>query len=152
MGGGAVLKNSRISSTVSRIDLKDIPDNIALKLDTIVSQGQYKRGFIADIQGIKSVTARGILVDSQGKILEQVTGFAINKDNTDEPPVSFFTNSLGEFSLTELKPGNYKLTINVQNTEPLELKIKETPETEELDLGTVVCKDSIKKGKNDENT
>lgn len=151
MGGGAVLKNSRISSTVSRIDLKDIPDNIALKLDTIVSQGQYKRGFIADIRGIKSVTARGILVDSQGKILEQVTGFAINKDNTDEPPVSFFTNSLGEFSLTELKPGNYKLTMNVQNTEPLELKIKETPETEELDLGTIVCKDSIKKGKNDEN-
>lgn len=150
MGGGAILKNSRTSLTVSRIDLKDIPDDISLKLDTIVSQGQYKRGFIADIQGIKSVTARGILVDSQGKILEQVTGFAINKDNTDETPVSFFTNSSGEFSLTELKPGNYKLTINVQNTEPIELKIKETLETEELDLGMVVCKDSTEKGKKDE--
>lgn len=150
MGGGAVLKNSRTSLTVSRIDLKDIPDDISLKLDTIVSQGQYKRGFIADIQGIKSVTARGILVDSQGKVLEQVTGFAINKDNTDETPVSFFTNSSGEFSLTELKPGNYKLTINVQNTEPIELKIKETLETEELDLGMVVCKDSTEKGKKDE--
>lgn len=150
MGGGAVLKNSRTSLTVSRIDLKDIPDDISLKLDTIVSQGQYKRGFIADIQGIKSVTAHGILVDSQGKVLEQVTGFAINKDNTDETPVSFFTNSSGEFSLTELKPGNYKLTINVQNTEPIELKIKETLETEELDLGMVVCKDSTEKGKKDE--
>lgn len=150
MGGGAVLKNSRTSLTVSRIDLKDIPDDISLKLDTIVSQGQYKRGFIADIQGIKSVTARGILVDSQGKVLEQVTGFAINKDNTDETPVSFFTNSSGEFSLTELKPGNYKLTINVQNTEPIELKIKETLETEELDLGMVVCKDSTEKEKKDE--
>lgn len=150
MGGGAVLKNSRTSLTVSRIDLKDIPDDISLKLDTIVSQGQYKRGFIADIQGIKSVTAHGILVDSQGKILEQVTGFAINKDNTDETPVSFFTNSSGEFSLTELKPGNYKLTINVQNTEPIELKIKETLETEELDLGMIVCKDSTEKGKKDE--
>lgn len=150
MGGGAVLKNSRTSSTISRIDLKDIPDNIDLRLDTIVSQGQYKRGFIADIQGIKSVTACGILVDSQGKILEQVTGFAINKNNTDEPPVSFFTNSSGEFSLTGLKPSSYKLMVNVQNTEPIELKIKETPENEDLDLGTVVCKDSLDKGKNDE--
>jgi len=151
MGGGAVLNNSRTSSTVSRVDLRDIPDDISLKLDTIVSQGQYKRGFIADIQGIKSVTAHGILVDSQGKILEQVTGFAINKDDTDEPPVSFFTNSSGKFFLTDLKPGNYKLTINVRNTEPIELKIKETVGGDELNLGTVICKDSIEKGKNDEN-
>ena len=151
MGGGAVLNNSRTSSSVSRIDLKDIPDNIALKLDTIVSKGQYKRGFIADVYGFKSVTAHGILVDSQGRILEQITGFAINKNNTDEPPISFFTNSSGEFFLTELKPGNYKLTINVQNTEPLELEIKETDEDDELDLGTIVCKDSIVKEENYEN-
>lgn len=151
MGGGAILRNSRTSSSISRIDLKEIPDNISLKQDTIVSQGQYRRGFIADIQGIKSVTARGILVDSQGKILEQVTGFAINKDNTDEAPVSFFTNSSGEFFLTELKPGRYKLTVNVQNTESIELKIKETmSEDDMLDLGTVVCKDLVVKGKNDE--
>ena len=147
LGGGAILNNSRTSASVSRIDLKDIPDNITLKQDTIVSQGQYKRGFIADIQGKKSITACGILVDSRGKILEQVTGFAINKDNTDEPPVSFFTNSDGEFFLTELRPGKYKLTINVQNTENIELEIKEADsETEVIDLGKIVCKDSIEKG------
>ena len=83
--------------------------------------------------------------------MEQITGFAINKNNTDEPPISFFTNSSGEFFLTELKPGNYKLTINVQNTEPLELEIKETDEDDELDLGTIVCKDSIVKEENYEN-
>lgn len=147
LGGGAVLNNSRTSTSISRIDLKDIPDNVTLKQDTIVSRGEYKRGFIADIQGTKSLTACGVLVDSQGKILEQVTGFAINKDNTDEPPVSFFTNSDGEFFLTELKPGRYKLTINVQNTENVELEIKEAnSETEIIDLGTIVCKDSTEKG------
>lgn len=147
LGGGAVLNNSRTSTSISRIDLKDIPDNITLKQDIIVSQGQYKRGFIADIQGTRSITASGILVDSQGKILEQVTGFAINKDNTDEPPVSFFTNSDGEFFLTELRPGRYKLTVNVQNTENIELEIKETnSENEIIDLGTIVCRDSIVRG------
>jgi outer membrane usher protein len=147
LGGGAVLNNSRTSTSISRIDLKDIPDNVTLKQDTIVSRGEYKRGFIADIQGTKSLTACGVLVDSQGKILEQVTGFAINKDNTDEPPVSFFTNSDGEFFLTELKPGRYKLTINVQNTENVELEIKEAnSETEIIDLGTIVCKESTEKG------
>lgn len=150
LGGSAVLNNSRISSSVSRIDLRKIPDDISLKQDTIVSQGQYKRGFIADIQGIKSVTACGILVDSQGKILEQVTGFAINKNNTDEPPVSFFTNSSGEFSLIELRPGKYKLIVNIKNIENIELEIKEPSEDEILDLGTIVCKDSIKKEENDE--
>lgn len=147
LGGGSVLNNSRTSTSISRIDLKDIPDNVTLKQDTIVSRGEYKRGFIADIQGTKSLTACGILVDSQGKILEQVTGFAINKDNTDEPPVSFFTNSDGEFFLTELKSGRYKLTINVQNIENIELEIKEAnSEDEILDLGTIVCKDSIEDG------
>ena len=147
LGGGAILNNSRTYTSVSRIDLKDIPDNITLKQDTIISRGQYKRGFISDIQGIKSITACGILVDSQGKILEQITGFAINKDNTDEPPVSFFTNSDGEFFLTELRPGRYKLTINVQNTENIELEIKETNSEDEIvDLGTIICKDSIVKG------
>ncbi len=151
LGGGAVLSNSRISSSISRIDLREIPDNINLKQDTIVSQGQYKRGFFVDIQGTKSIMANGILVDSQGKPLEQVTGFAINKDNTDEMPVSFFTNSDGEFSLMELRPGKYKLTINVQNVENIELEIKETKSEDEiLDLGTIVCKDSIEGDKNDE--
>ena len=152
LGGGAVLSNSRISPSVSRIDLRDIPDNINLKQDTIISQGQYKRGFIVDIQGTKSITAIGILVDSQGKPLEQVTGFAINKDNTDELPVSFFTNSEGEFSLMDLRPGRYKLTINVQDIENVELEIKETKtEDEILDLGTIVCKDSNEEGENDKN-
>ncbi len=147
LGGGAVLRNSRTSSSVSRIDLRNIPDNISIKQDTVVSQGQYRRGFIADIQGTKSVTAHGILVDSQGKILEQVTGFAINKDNTDEAPASFFTNSSGEFFLTELKPGKYKLTVNIQNTENIELEIKEAmSEDDVLDLGTVICRDSVTKG------
>ena len=151
MGGGAVLNNSRISTSVSRIDLKDIPDNISLKQDTIISQGQYRRGFVADIQGTKSITANGILVDSQGKPLEQVTGFAINKDNTDEQPVSFFTNSEGEFSLMELRPGKYKITVNVQNTESFEIEIKETKSEDEiLDLGTIVCKDFIEEDENDE--
>lgn len=151
LGGGAVLNNSRISTSVSRIDLKDIPDNISLKQDTIISQGQYRRGFVADIQGTKSITANGILVDSQGKPLEQVTGFAINKDNTDEQPVSFFTNSEGEFSLMELRPGKYKITVNVQNTESFEIEIKETKSEDEiLDLGTIVCKDFIEEDENDE--
>lgn len=151
LGGGAVLSNSRISSSVSRIDLRDIPDNINLKQDTIISNGQYKRGFIADIQGIKSITAHGILVDSQGQPFEQVTGFAINKDNTDEQPVSFFTNSEGEFSLIALRPGKYKVTVNIQNTESFEIEIRETKSEDEiLDLGTIVCKDSTKKGENNE--
>ena len=152
LGGGAVLSNSRISSSVSRIDLRDVPDNINLKQDTIVSEGQYRRGFIVDIQGTKSITANGILVDSQGKPLEKITGFAINKDNTDELPVSFFTNSDGEFSLMGLKPGKYKLTVNVRNTESIELEIKATESEDEiLDLGTIVCEDSIEEDENDEN-
>ncbi len=151
IGNSTVLNNSRISTSISRIDLRNIPDNISLKQDTIVSQGQYKRGFVADIQGIKSVTARGILTDSQGKVLEQVTGFAINKDHVDEPAVSFFTNSDGEFFLSELKPGRHKLVVNIQDTEEIEVEIKETEEDEVFDLGTMVCRDSVEKGKNDEN-
>ena len=55
MGGGAVLNNSRTSSSVSRIDLKDIPDNIALKQE--VRNLRTKLDVLSDNNGEGSSTA-----------------------------------------------------------------------------------------------
>ena len=141
--GGAVLQNSRTSVSSSRVDLRDLPDNINLKQDTIQCYGEYKRGFVAEISAEESITAQGILLDSNGKPFEQITGYVLNKNNTDEKPISFFTNSEGEFLLMDLKPGKYKLVLNVEGIEDLEIEIKEGNGNEILDLGKIICKDSI---------
>ena len=143
LGGGAVLQNSRTSKSSARIDLTDLPDNVDVKQDTIISYGEYKRGFVEDIEAEGITSAEGILVDTNGVPFEQVTGYVINKDDTDQKPTAFFTNQEGHFLLTELKPGKYKMVVNVKDVEDLELEIKGGDNNEVIELGKIVCKDSI---------
>lgn len=141
--GGAVLPNSRTSVSSARVDLTNLPDNLDIKQDTITCYGEYKRGFTAEISAEGSVSAKGILLEPNGKPFDQITGYAVNKGNTDEKPIAFFTNNEGEFLLTDLKLGKYKLVVNVEGIEDLEIEIKEGAENETINLGEIICKDSI---------
>ena len=72
-----------------------------------------------------------------------MTGYAINQDNTDVNPSAFFTNEDGEFFITELKPGRYKLSLNVEGAQDVFVEIKEPKDANEIiQLGSIVCKDS----------
>ena len=141
LGGGAVLQNSKNSVSTARLDLKDLPMGLDVKKDTIVSYGEYKRGFVADIEAEGSYTADGYLFDSEGDAFQHVTGYAIHKTDLSAQPIGFFTNDEGRFILTELKQGEYKISLNVEGIEDFEIKIGETKD-EIIHLGNFTCKET----------
>lgn len=143
LGGGAVLNNYRTSQTAARVDLRDIPNDIDVKQTTIISRGEYKRGFIIDIEGNKSITAGGTLIDINGEPFAQVVGYATNLDNKNLPPISFFTNADGYFLINELRSGRYKVTLQVENTKDFEIQVQEGATNEIINLGTIICEEGI---------
>lgn len=141
LGGGAVVPNSRGTASTARLNLKDLPMRLDVKKDTIVSYGEYKRGFVADVEAEGSYTADGYLIDSDGKGLPQITGYAIHTTDITAKPIAFFTNSNGRFVLTELIPGKYKISINVEGYGDVEIEINGEND-EIIHLGKIVCNSS----------
>ncbi len=139
LGGGAVIPNLKNSVSTTRLDLKDLPMGVDVKKDTIVSYGEYKRGFIADVEAEGSYTADGYLFDSDGEAFQHVTGYAIHTTDLSAHPIAFFTNDEGRFILTELKKGKYKISLNVEDVQDFEIEIKENAD-EIIHLGKFFCK------------
>ncbi|MDR0406769.1 MAG: fimbria/pilus outer membrane usher protein [Holosporales bacterium] len=137
--GGAVLSAGKNINSF-RLDLNELLDK-EVDQDTIVVHGYYKRGALAEISAEGSYIAKGKLQDAQGAAITLASGFAISKTNTEAAPVQFFTNDEGIFAITNLNPGKYKVTVNVEGYEDFEIEIPESAE-QFIDLGTITCKDS----------
>ena len=142
--GGALLYTSRNYITSSPLDLRDLPDNLELKHDTVIAKGFYKRGAVTEIAAEGSYVARGILKDDDGDLMNLVSGYVIHKTNKDANPAQFFTNSSGNFAISGLKSGKYDVFVNVESCEDFEIDIPESGKNV-LDLGDVICKSSNKK-------
>lgn len=141
LGGGAVIPNSKKTISTAHLDLKDLPMGLDVKKDTIISYGEYKRGFVADIEAEGSFTADGYLFDSDGEAFQHTTGYAMHTTDLSVRPIAFFTNDEGRFILTELKQGKYKISLNVEGIRDFEIEIKET-NNEIIHLGKFTCKES----------
>ena len=139
LGGGAVMPNAKNSVSISRLHLKNLPIGLDIKKDTIVSYGEYKRGFIADIEAEGLYTADGYLFDESGEAFQHVTGYAIHTTDLAARPIAFFTNDEGRFILTELKPGKYRVSLNIEDVQDFEIEIKENGD-EIIHLGKFFCK------------
>ncbi|MBR1735304.1 MAG: hypothetical protein IJ730_07715, partial [Alphaproteobacteria bacterium] len=141
LGGGAVIHNSKNNASIARLDLKELPIGLDVKKDTIVSYGEYKRGFIADIEADGSYTADGYVFDEDGEAFQQVTGYAIHKTDLDARPIAFFTNDEGRFVLTELQSGKYRISLNVEGVQDFEIEIGDS-NNEIIHLGKFYCKET----------
>ena len=133
------MPNAKNSVSISRLHLKNLPIGLDIKKDTIVSYGEYKRGFIADIEAEGLYTADGYLFDESGEAFQHVTGYAIHTTDLAARPIAFFTNDEGRFILTELKPGKYRVSLNIEDVQDFEIEIKENSD-EIIHLGKFFCK------------
>jgi outer membrane usher protein len=121
--GGAVLTTTRKQINVSRLDLRNMPHRLEVKKDTIISDGLYKRGACVKISSEGSHMARGLLLDSSGNPLDLVNGYALHTSDKNANPLQFFTNTSGRFSINGLRPGRYRVTVNVEDCEDFEIEI-----------------------------
>ncbi len=142
LGGGAVIPASRTDFTTAKVDLESLTGNIDIKQDTVSAYGQYKRGFFQDIESEGILTAKGQLLNEQNEPYQQITGYAIHQQDQNAKPIAFFTNEDGEFLLTELQSGKYKLVINVEDVKDIIIEIKEKNNENIIDLGTIICKNT----------
>jgi len=143
LGGGAVVPVYRNQYTSARLDLTKFKNRVDIKQDTISAYGEYKRGFVEDLVAEGTLAAQGIIIDENGEPFQQITGYALHQDNPDIKPSIFFTNEDGEFIITELRPGKYKLSLNVEGIKDIHIEIKEPKNAEEIiQLGSLVCQNS----------
>ena len=136
--GGVVVSSSHHSLSTNRIDIKNLPDNIELKEDSVTSYGEYKRGAVKEITVDGTYIAKGRLLDHHGKPFELVSGFASYIGDKNIEPVAFFTNASGKFILSNLKTGKYRISVSVEGCDDFEIDVKPCKD-KILDLGTITC-------------
>ena len=127
--GNAVISVPRHTVSSNKIDVTNLPDNMDLKTDTITSRGAYKRGAVADIIAEGNYVVRGSLQDSQGNPIGMVVGYAVHKEDKSDRPEHFFTNAEGHFLITNLKPGKYRVSLQLDNVSDFEIDVPESTET-----------------------
>ncbi|MDR1267852.1 MAG: fimbria/pilus outer membrane usher protein [Holosporales bacterium] len=138
--GGAVLQMGRDVSSF-RLDLESLPTGVEVDKDTIVARGGYRRGAVAEVSAEGSYVAQGILLDSKKAPIGMVSGFAISRTKPGSKPILFFMNENGRFVITNLNPGKYTVSVNVEGYADFEITISES-KSPFIDLGTIICKDS----------
>ena len=127
--GNAVISVPRHTVSSNKIDVTNLPDNMDLKTDTITSRGAYKRGAVANIIAEGNYVVRGSLLDSQGNPIGMVVGYAVHKEDKSDRPEHFFTNAEGHFLITNLKPGKYRVSLQLDNVSDFEIDVPESTET-----------------------
>jgi outer membrane usher protein len=87
-----------------------------------------------------NITAMGYFYDSDEKPIPLTEGTVTHQQDSEFPPVEFFTNSKGRFAITGLKSGSYK--VKLYSVTPIEFLMK-IPENE----GNIIRLGDIRAGK-----
>ncbi|MDR2268129.1 MAG: carboxypeptidase-like regulatory domain-containing protein, partial [Holosporaceae bacterium] len=113
-----------------------------VKPHTLVAVGEYKRGALVEISAEGNYVAEGYLYD-QGEVpLALVSGYAVNRSDKQAKPVQFFTDNAGKFIITDLNPGEYNVSVNVEGIKDFEIKITESKSRQYMiKLGKIICQE-----------
>jgi hypothetical protein len=136
--GGAVIQTSRNQINSSKLDLRNIPDHLEVKQDTVVSEGFYKRGALMNISCEGEYVVEGFLRYEDNKPVELVSGYAVHTTDRDADPVQFFTNEEGNFIIHNLKVGTYRVKVNIKGSKEFSIKVKKT-KNNIINVGTIIC-------------
>lgn len=105
--GGAV--DQYLSSYVTQsihYDVENPPPGYDIGLGVFRVRPPYHSGYKLIVGSDAYVTAMGILLDAKGKPVVLGGGQLIDLSRPQDKPVPFFTNSVGRFAVTGLRPNN----------------------------------------------
>ncbi|MDR3151434.1 MAG: fimbria/pilus outer membrane usher protein [Holosporaceae bacterium] len=141
--GNAVVPTSRNHTTTARLDLLDVPDTLDVRPHTLIAVGKYNRGALAEISAEGSYMAEGYLCYQDGSPMAMVSGYALHRSDGQAKPVQFFTNSVGKFVITNLKPGEYDVSVSVEGIMDFEIEIAESAHQYVIKLGKIICREKV---------
>lgn len=104
--GGAV--NGFLTSYVTQsiqYDVENPPIGYDIGPGVVRVRPPYRSGYALEVGTDAFVSATGTLDLPNGKPVSLVAGRVVALDGKDQPPISFFTNSIGRFAIQNLRPG-----------------------------------------------
>ena len=106
-------------------DVADLPTGYDLGAGAFTLQPTYRSGYALEVGSAATVTVMGTLEDESGEPVSLLAGQAFNKDDDDFEPVVMFTNRVGRFAISGLKPGSYELKLNTKDEKVIEFDVPE---------------------------
>lgn len=108
-GGPAVVSSLSSYRGVSlQLDGVNLPDGYSVGDERHGFRPGYRTGYLVEVGGGAAVYARGRLIDGGGTAIGLEAGEVIADDGR---TIVFFTNAEGEFEVTGLSSGEYRLTL-----------------------------------------
>ena len=106
-------------------DVEDLPTGYDLGAGAFTLQPTYRSGYALEVGSAATVTVMGTLEDEGGEPVSLLAGQAVNKEDEDFEPVVMFTNRVGRFAISGLKPGAYELKLNTKDEKVIEFDVPE---------------------------
>ena len=106
-------------------DVEDLPTGYDLGAGAFTLQPTYRSGYALEVGSAATVTVMGTLEDESGEPVSLLAGQAFNKEDEDFEPVVMFTNRVGRFAISGLKPGAYELKLNTKDEKVIEFDVPE---------------------------
>ena len=100
------------SARTVRVDAPDVPAGYNFDSGSFLVRAPYRAGYKLVVGSDYTITALGVLVDSEGKPLPLAVGRAKSLDDPAAPEREIFTNSVGRFGAAGLKAGRWQVRIN----------------------------------------
>lgn len=108
------------------LEIDDLPPGYDLGAGVFTVAPPRAAGYALQVGSGATVTVLGTLIDARtGDPLGLVAGQAVHLQDQDFAPVTFFSNRVGRFAISGLKPGRYELRLN---TTPPRVYALEVPE------------------------
>lgn len=110
-GPGVAAELSSYTPQLITYDVPDAPLGYDLGSGVVEVLPPYRAGYIVEVGSSYSVTYIGQLLNKAGEPLALASGRAFEIAEPDRPPLQMFTNSLGRFAVSGLRPGRWRIEI-----------------------------------------
>ena len=105
------------------VDVEDLPPGYDLGAGAFTLEPRYGSGYALEVGSAATVTTMGTLEYDDGEPVALVAGKALHQDDEFFEPVLMFTNRVGRFAISGLKPGRYRLELNDDNGTTIDFAI-----------------------------
>ncbi len=140
LGPAVVPEISSYNPTTLVIGAKDLPLGVSIPQDHFNLYPRYKSGYGFPLGNDANVYLSATIINSEGQPVGMASGIATNLDDSSQPVITVFTTRRGVLQSEGFKAGRFKIEIEANKYEPVEIVIPKDAK-EEYSLGTLKLKE-----------
>ncbi len=106
-------------------DVEDLPPGYDLGDGAFLLNPGYNQGYQLEVGSDAVLTVIGRILDKKtGTPIQLIAGNAIYLGDEPQEPIEFFTNRTGRFAISGLRPGSYRLELNMKKKRNLVITLE----------------------------